>query len=67
MKAIGDFRYYARAPKMIPILCQYDQMLRTSVITTSAAGHFAPLDAMLEGLGLILVTEINYHDNNICL
>jgi len=33
---------------------------------TSVEEHFAPLDATVEGLGLILFAEINYCDN-ICL
>ena len=33
---------------------------------TSVEEYFAPLDATVEGLGLILVPEINYCDN-ICL
>jgi len=32
----------------------------TSIIMTSVEEYFAPLDATVEGLGLILVPEINY-------
>ena len=66
MKVLGALSDYALVPNIIPISHKYDQIPRTSIIMTSVEEYFAPLDATVEGLGLILVPEINYCDN-ICL
>jgi len=66
MKVLGALSDYAPAPNNIPNLHKSYQIPRTSIIMTSVEENFAPLDATVEGLGLILVPEINYFDN-ICL
>jgi hypothetical protein len=63
LSALGD---YAPVPNNIQIIHTSDPIPRTSIILTSVQEHFAPLDATVEGLGLILVPGISYCDN-ICL
>jgi hypothetical protein len=65
-KVLGALSDYVLVPNNTHILHTSDQIPRTSIILTSMEEHFAPLDATVEGLGLILVSDINYCDN-ICL
>lgn len=65
-KVLGALSDYALVPNNTQILHTSDQIPRTSIILTSVEEYFAPLDATVEGLGLILVPYINYCDN-ICL
>ena len=63
MEVLGALSDYALASNNIPNLDKSYQIPRTSIIMTSVEEHFAPLDATVGGLGLILVPEINYCDN----
>ena len=65
-KVLGALSDYALVPNIINILHTTDQIPRTSIILTSVEEHFAHLDANVEGLGLILVPDINYCDNFNC-